>query len=265
MTEIITRGAAAAAGADQPGADGAVEAALRVELAAVFRLAARNGWHEAVANHFSAAVSADGRRFLVNPRWRHFETIRASELLLVDADDPDVMSRPDAPDPSAWSIHRALHATVPQARVALHVHPPYATALACLQDPTLVPVDQNCARYFRRVVVDRAYGGLADDPAEGERIAGLLGDGRTMLLGNHGVLVVAPTVAEAYDDLYYLERACRVLVLAYSTGRELRVLPDDVAERTALGWAADTWAAFAHAHLAESMALLDRTDPDFRL
>ena len=83
------------------------ERQLRVDLAACFRLAARFDWHEAVANHFSAAVSPDGKKFLVNPRWMHFSRIRASDLILVDADDMSTMERPDAPDPTAWAIHSA--------------------------------------------------------------------------------------------------------------------------------------------------------------
>jgi ribulose-5-phosphate 4-epimerase/fuculose-1-phosphate aldolase len=105
------------------------ESSLRVDLAAEFN------WHEAVGNHFSASVSDDGRRFLLNPRWQHFATIRASDLLLLDADDPEAMRRPGAPDPSAWCIHGAVHREVRQARVLLHCHPPYATALATLKEP----------------------------------------------------------------------------------------------------------------------------------
>src|SRR6056297_2899312 len=118
------------------------EAELRIDLAACLRLAARAGWNEAVANHFSAAVSQDGRRFLVNPRWKHFSRVKASDMLLLDADDPSTMERPDAPDPTAWNIHGALHRRLPQARVALHLHPPHVTALAGLEDPRILPIDQ---------------------------------------------------------------------------------------------------------------------------
>ena len=110
------------------------ETQIRIDLAAAIRLSCRNGWHEGVANHFSAAVSADGRQFLVNPRWRHFSMAKASEMVLCDAGDPETMKRPDAPDPSAWSIHSAIHRQVPHARVALHLHPPYCTTLAGLKD-----------------------------------------------------------------------------------------------------------------------------------
>ena len=238
-----------------------MEQQLRVDLAASFRLAAREGWHEAVANHFSVAVSDDGKRFLMNPRWRHFSAIRARDLILLDADDPRTMERPDAPDPSAWCIHGALHAMLPQARCVLHVHPPYATAIASLADPTILPIDQNTARFFRRVAIDLGFGGVADNTAEGQRITRALGNHRRMILGNHGVLIVAPTVAEAYDDLYYLERACQTLVLAYSTGQKLNVMPDELAERTARGW--EEYPSYAAAHFAEMKALLDRSDPSY--
>src|ERR1700677_1904871 len=89
------------------------ERSLRIDLAAAFRLAVEFDWHESVSNHFSAAVSQDGKRFLMNPRWKHFSQIRASDLLLLDADDPDVMKRPNAPDPSAWTIHGSIHRARP--------------------------------------------------------------------------------------------------------------------------------------------------------
>ncbi len=237
------------------------EQRLRVDLAAAFRLAARFGWHEAVANHFSLAVSSDGRRFLMNPKWRHFARIRASDLLLLDADDQATMQRPGAPDASAWSIHASLHARLPQARCVLHVHPPHATAIAALADPAILPVDQNTARYFERVAIDLAYGGIADDLAEGDRLAGVLGERRRLMMGNHGVLVVADSVAEAFDDLYYLERACQTLVLAYGTGRPLNVMPAALAERTARDWEDYQDAPFAH--FAELKLLLDATDPSY--
>ena len=200
------------------------ESALRADLAAAFRLATREGWHEGVANHFSAAVSSDGRRFLINPRWRHFSRIRASELLLVDADDPATMERPDAPDPSAWSIHAAIHRRVPHARVVLHLHPPNATALAALKDPIIKPIDQVTARFHNRVAYDMSFGGIATDEAEGERIAATIGNHSTVVMANHGVTTLGTTVAEAFDAMYHLERAARTMVLAYSTGRPLNVM-----------------------------------------
>lgn len=241
-----------------PAAD---EQALRRDLAAAFRLAVRNDWHEAVANHFSVATSPDGRKFLMNPRWRHFSRIRASDLIVLDSDDPDTMRRDDAPDPSAWAIHGRIHAANPAARCILHVHSPYATALSCLADPELKPVDQNTARFFRRVSVDLEFGGIADDEDEGGRLAQKLGNNRCMMMGNHGVLVTGETVAEAYDELYYLEKACKTLMLAYAANRPLNVLSDAVAEKTASDW--EDYRDQSFAHFAQMRQILDEEEPSY--
>lgn len=235
---------------------------LRVDLAAAFRLAAEFNWHEAVANHFSLAVSPDGKKFLMNPRWKHFSMIRASDLLLLDADDPDTMNRPDAPDPSAWCIHGKIHQKAPHARCVLHVHPPYGTAIASLADPELKPIDQNTARYYKRLAIDKNFGGIADDEAEGERLAGALGNYSRMMMGNHGVLVTGRTVAQTFEDLYYLERACQNMVLAYSTGQKLSVLSDEIAEKTARGW--EAYEGMADAFFEELKIMLDRKDPSYK-
>ncbi|MCI5078318.1 class II aldolase/adducin family protein [Oricola sp.] len=237
------------------------EMQLRIDLAAALRLSARNDWHEGVANHFSAAVSPDGRTFLVNPRWKHFSMATASELLLVDADDPETMNRPDAPDPSAWSIHSAIHRNLPHARVALHLHPPYATTLATLKDPAIYPIDQVTARFFRRIAYDLSFGGIATEEAEGERIAASIGNHSAVMMGNHGVTTVAPTVAEAFDAMYHLERAARQLVLAYQTGQPLNIMSDELAEATAREW--DVYKDAEHAHFAEMKRILDREDPSY--
>jgi len=238
------------------------EWALRVDLAAAFRLAVYFDWHESVANHFSVALSSDGKTFLLNPRWQHFSTIKASDLLSLNADDTSVMERENAPDPSAWCIHGAVHAQVPQARVLLHCHPPYATALAALVDPELKPIDQNTARFYNRIAIDLNFGGIADDAIEGNRIAAAFGNHNIMMMGNHGVSVAGETIASAFDQLYFLERAARTQVLAYSTGQPLNVLDHDTAERTAAGW--DGYEGMGIAHFDSLKAMLDQSDPSYR-
>lgn len=235
---------------------------LRVDLAAAFRLAVEMNWHEAVGNHFSLAVSADGKQFLMNPKWRHFSTIRASDLQLLDADDAETMRRPDAPDCSAWAIHGGIHASVQHARCLLHLHPPYATALATLADPELKPIDQNTARFYNRLAIDLNYTGLADDQAEGHRLARALGNKSTMIMGNHGVLCAAPTVAEAFEDMYFLERAAQTMVLAYSTGQKLNVMSPELAEKTARGW--DDYNEACFAHFEQLKRQLDKKDPSYK-
>jgi ribulose-5-phosphate 4-epimerase/fuculose-1-phosphate aldolase len=240
---------------------GADEWQLRVDLAAAFRLAVRMGWHEAVANHFSVAVSADGKSFLMNPKWKHFARIKASDLQLLNADDRSIMNTPDAPDVTAWCIHGAMHARLPHARCVFHVHPPYATAIAALADPEVKPIDQNTARYYNRIAYDTGYEGMADSEEEGLRLVRVLGNESTMMMGNHGVLVAANSVAEAFDTLYYLERACQTLVLAYSTGQKLSVMDAQVAERTAQDWGNFSDSAFTH--FDEMKKILDESDPSY--
>jgi ribulose-5-phosphate 4-epimerase/fuculose-1-phosphate aldolase len=237
----------------------AAEQQLRIDLAAAFRIAAKYDWHEAVANHLSLAVSDDGKRFLINPLWRHFSGIRASDLVLLDAD----AAPPADIDTTAWMIHGTMHAHVPHARCILHVHPPYATALSSLADPGIKPIDQTTARFFNRIAIDTHFGGMANNVEEGLRLARALGPHNAMMMGNHGVLTTGATVAEAFDTLYHLERACRTLVLAYSTGRPLSILSDEIAEKTAAAWEDD--GAFARAHFAETRRLLDDYDGSYAL
>lgn len=239
-----------------------LEEKLRVDLAAALRLAARADWHEGVANHFSAAVSSDGKKFLINPRWKHFSLVKASELILMDADDKDAMSRPDAPDPSAWSIHSAIHRNLPHARVALHLHPPYATTLACLKDPTIKPLEQVTARFYNRLAIDNSFGGIATDESEGDRIASTIGNHNAVMMGNHGVSTFAATVAEAFDAMYHLERAARTMVLAYSTGQPLNIMSDEIAEETAREW--QTYKDAEFSHFEQMKKILDKEDPSYR-
>lgn len=235
----------------------------RVDLAAAFRWTARLNMHEAVANHFSLAVSEAGEEFLINPNMMHFSRIRASDLLLIDANDPETMNRPDAPDPTAWGLHGALHRRVRHARCVMHVHCVHATVLASLADSTLPPIDQNSAQFFGRQVVDEHYGGLAFED-EGERCAALFTDPRAkvMVMGNHGVLVIGETVAETFDRLYYFERACETYIKALWTGQKLRVLPAEVAERVARQMDEYPVAA-ANRHLDELKAILDEEGSNY--
>ncbi|WP_298173447.1 class II aldolase/adducin family protein [Novosphingobium sp.] len=221
-------------------------AALREDLAAAFRITAQMGWSESVGNHFSAAVSADGKQFLLNRKWQHFASIKPEELMLLDADDADVMNRPDAPDASAWTIHGTVHRQCPAARVIIHCHPPHATALATLADPRMLPLDNNTARFFNRLAIDQGFGGIADEAEEGLRLAAALGDKKTLLMGNHGITCTGATVAEAFEDLYFFEKAAQTLLLAYASGQPLNVLSDEVAEKTARGW--DDYRGMSYAH-----------------
>jgi len=234
----------------------------RVDMAAAFRWTARLNMHEAVANHFSLAVNDDGTQFLMNANQQHFSRIKASDLLLLDANDPATMDAPNAPDPTAWGLHGSIHRLCPHARCVMHVHSIHATVLACLKDSTLPPLDQNAATFYGRQVVDEGYGGLAFDD-EGARCAALLTDPKvkTMIMGNHGVLVIGDTVADTFNRLYYFERAAETYIRALQTGQPLRILPHDVAEKTAQEL--DEYPGQADQHLNELKAILDDEKSDY--
>jgi len=234
----------------------------RRELAAAFRWAARLNYHEAVANHFSAAVSDDGQKFLINPRGRHFSRMRASELVLIDTEKIDDDGIDYGVDPTAWILHSHLHQKIPNARVLMHSHMPYATTLACLDGFEFLMLDQNACRFFQRIAYDRNYSGMLLDASEGERIASLMTEGKDVLfLGNHGVLVAAPTVAECFEKLYYLEHASKLQVLALSTGQPLSLIGDAVASATRKQW--DEYPEAAQMFMSELMKILDEESADY--
>ena len=234
----------------------------RVDMAAAFRWTVKLNYHEAVANHFSLAVNEDGTQFLMNPNQMHFSRIRASDLLLLDANDPDTLSLPGAPDPSAWGLHGSVHRRCPHHRCLMHVHSVFATVLASLEDSNMPPIDQNTATFYNRYVIDEEFGGLAFEN-EGERCASMLGDPKkkVMIMGNHGVLVMGDTVAETFNRLYYFERAAETYIRALQTGAKMRVLSDEIAEKTAQE--IEDYPGLAQKHLVELKLLLDEEGSDY--
>jgi ribulose-5-phosphate 4-epimerase/fuculose-1-phosphate aldolase len=233
----------------------------RIELACALRWTARLGMHESIANHFSAAVSGDGSTFLINPRGRHFSRVRASELVLVNANDASTIDRPDAPDPTAWALHSEIHKRHPHARCVMHVHSKYATVLSCLSNPVLPPLDQNCMRFYERVAVDTGFDGMGLGD-EARRVSESLGDKPVLLMGQHGVIVASRSIAQAFDDLYYFERACETYITALMTGQPLSIPSEQVARKTAKQWQED-YHDFANQHLAELMAILNDEEPSY--
>ena len=175
---------------------------LRVDLAAAFHLAVANNLHEAIANHFSA-VLPNGQHFLVNPFGLHFSEITASNLIVCDFDGK-VVRGDGEPSASAHHIHAPIHRLVPRARVLLHTHQPYATALTMIAGGRLEWALHTTRRFYGRVSYDNDYDGVALSDTVGERMAKILGDADVLFLGNHGVITAAPTVAQAFDDLYFV-------------------------------------------------------------
>jgi ribulose-5-phosphate 4-epimerase/fuculose-1-phosphate aldolase len=233
----------------------------RIDLAACLRMAARLGLHEGICNHFSAMVPGRDDLFLVNPLGLSFAEVTASSLLVCDFDG-QVLEGEGRPEATAFFIHARLHLRCPRARVAFHTHMPYATALAMVEGPPLRWAGQSSLKFLGRIAVDENYNGLALDTDEGDRIAGAMGDAEIVFLRNHGVMITGPGIAEAWDDLYYLERACEAQVLAESTGRKLLPIQAELAAKTAQQMRGDR--EQARLHLESIKRVLDREAPDYR-
>jgi ribulose-5-phosphate 4-epimerase/fuculose-1-phosphate aldolase len=236
----------------------------RIDLTAALRAAARHGLNEGVCNHFSMTVPGRPDLFFVNPQGLHWSEVTPGDIVMADGDGNIIEGRFPV-EPTAFYIHARIHAGNPNATVVLHTHMPYATALTSIRNGRLEMCTQNAFRYWDRIAYDEEYGGVALSNDEGERIRRAMGDKEIVFLRNHGVIVSGPTVAQAYDDLYYLERAAMVQVLAMQTGRELHVISEDMARHTAQQIAGEAQQAFLH---FESLKrLLDRDEPgwdDFR-
>ena len=238
----------------------ALEQAARVDLAAAFRLAVRLDLHEGVCNHFSVML-ADGRTFLLNRYGLHWSEVTASNLLTLDGAGR-ILAGDGEYEKTAFWIHSRLHLASPHAACVLHTHMPHATALTLLEDGRLEMIEQNALRFHDDIAYDDTYNGLVVDEAEGDRLARVLGTKRVLFLANHGVIVVGPTVAEAFDLLYYLERACRLQALARMMGGQRRAVRPEVVERTCRLMRADA-AQYAGAHFAALKRILDREEPAY--
>jgi ribulose-5-phosphate 4-epimerase/fuculose-1-phosphate aldolase len=203
----------------------------RVDLAACFRMAAKLGLSEGICNHFSFVVPGRDDLMLVNPYGYAFAEVTASNLVICDFQGR-VVAGQGVPEATAFYIHARLHLKHPRAKAAFHTHMPNATALSMLEGPPLVWAGQTALKFYGRTLVDEHYNGLALDEAEGDRIAAALGDADIVFMKNHGVMVVGPSIAEAWDDLYYLERAAEVQRLAMATGRPIKPVPHELAQAT---------------------------------
>jgi ribulose-5-phosphate 4-epimerase/fuculose-1-phosphate aldolase len=239
--------------------------AARIDLAASHRLAVRFGLHEAIDNHFTLMVPGSADQLFLAPFGLHWSEIRARDFLVIDFARRVVSGRGLVED-TAFYIHVPLHRRLSHARCVLHTHMPSATALAMLERPELEMALQTSAGFYGDVAYDLDYRGLALDESEGERLADALGSRSILVMGNHGALVVGDSVAEAFDRLYYFERACQTQLLALSTGRALRAIPSAVLEQTRAQFrevALIDGQRRCDIHFAALKRLLDRSGSDY--
>ncbi len=232
----------------------------KIDLTAALRWADRLGLSEGICNHFSLAVPGTTNRFLLNPQGVHWSELRVSDLLTVDSAGHIVEGRGQT-EPTAFFIHSRIHLSHPSAQCVLHTHMPYAAALCALNRGRVEWVSQQSLRFYGRVAYEHEYNGLALDEAEGQRISTKLTNNKVVFLANHGVIVTGRDVATAFDDLYYLERACMIQVLAQSTGLPLKRIPHEICLRTRQQF--DTERKQAHSHLDSIIRILARETPEF--
>lgn len=234
------------------------ETEARLDLTAALRWASRLGLGEGICNHFSCALPGASDRFLINPQGLHWSEVTPADLVVVDAAGRKIAGRHSV-EPTAFFIHSAVHRGKASARCVMHTHMPFATTLTVVQGGRLEWASQNSLKFHGRVAYDEDYNGLALDAAEGERLCSKLRDADVAFLANHGVMVCGPTVAATFDDLYYLERACMLQVLAQGTGRPLRIVPEEIAALTAQQMMQDS--VQAELHLRALRRILDREEP----
>jgi ribulose-5-phosphate 4-epimerase/fuculose-1-phosphate aldolase len=209
----------------------AEEWAIRVDLAAAYRLVAHYGWDDLVFTHLSARVPGPEHHFLLNPYNLMFEEVTASSLVKVDMSGLPVEPSPFITNPAGFTIHSALHMAREDAHAVMHLHTPHGQAVSAHGDG-LLPLTQT-AMLIRDDVAYHDYEGVAVDLDERERIIADLGDKGAMLLRNHGTLTVGETVGEAFVKMYFLERACEAQILALSAGDNLNNPPQGSPEVTA--------------------------------
>ncbi len=240
------------------------EWALRVDLAAAYRLVALYGWDDLIFTHLSVRVPGPEHHFLINPYNLMFEEITASSLVKIDTEGKPVMETPYITNAAGFTIHSALHMAREDAHAVIHLHTPNGQAVSA-QAEGLMPLTQT-AMLIRDEITYHEYEGVATDLDERERLVADLGTEKTaMILRNHGTLTIGKTVADAFIKMYFLERACEAQVAALSAGPVgLYNPPQGTPEKAAgqgrygLGMVANTlaWPAL--------LRKLDRIDPSYR-
>jgi ribulose-5-phosphate 4-epimerase/fuculose-1-phosphate aldolase len=238
----------------------------RIDLAAAHRLAVLHGFHEGIDNHLTLTVPGRADQFLLIPYGLHWSEVSASDFMAVTYDGK-IVEGAGIVEPTALCIHGPIHRLRADAACVLHTHMPFATALNLLEEPHLEMVGQTAAGFGGLIAYDADYTGIAYDPSEGERLAAAMGPDKTVLfMAHHGVVVIGETVAQAYDRLYFLERACQAQLYAMWTGRRLKPIPQAVLDTTIKQFAQNAPGGVPSyvTHFAALKRLLDRREPDYR-
>ena len=244
----------------------AAEWQARVDLAAAHRIACMHDLNEGIFNHLTLVVPGRTDRYYQIPFGMHWSEAKASSFMEVGIDDGKVKRGSGEVERSCYCIHAPIHKALPQAKAVFHTHMPYASALTRLENPRIKEIGQTEVGMMGKIAYDDNYDGPGFDPHEGERLAKVIGDKTVLFMANHGIATVGGTVAEAYDRLYYLERAAQVQIYAMWTGQPLKQLPAAVVEKTKKVF--DTPSFYenpppAQRHFEALKRILDRNEPDY--
>ena len=243
----------------------AAEWQVRVDLAAAHRLAMMHGFSEGIFNHLTFVVPGRSDRYYQIPFGMHWSEVRASSFMEVGLDDAKVKRGAGEVERSCYCIHAPIHRALPHAKAVFHTHMPYASALTRLEDPRIKEIGQTEVGMMNTIAYDDHYTGPAVEPQEGERLAKVIGDKTVLFMANHGITTMGESVAEAYDRLYYVERAAQVQIYAMWTGQPLKQLPAAVVEKTKkeFGGTSYTGPSPAQRHFDALKRILDRQEPDY--
>ena len=234
--------------------------AARVDLAAVLRWSSRLGYQQGVCNHFSFVLPGQDNLFLVNPEGFFWSELTASSLLLCDLDGK-IVEGSGTVEQTAFCLHAPIHRHNKNAKAVLHSHTPYSTAICLIEGAKVEPVNLTGFQFSGKIAYDDNCQGGALATSEGDREAEILGDNNILMMRNHGPIVVGPTVAAAFDRLYYLEEVCKRQIMAMSTQKRLKQVPSPIVAQ--LSENIPLYDAYAQKHLAAIKRVLDREEPKY--
>jgi len=232
----------------------------RVDLAACYRLVARNGWDDLIYTHISATVPGAEGQYLINPFGLGFDEVRASNLVKVDVRGRIIGESPYRVNPTGFTIHGAVHAARPDAHCVMHLHTTAGIAVSMLRCG-LLPLSQHAMRFYKNVAY-HDYEGVALDPAEEKRLTEDLGQHKAMILHNHGTLTCGVTVAEAYVLMATLEKACVTQLAAMAASKDVVVPPEEVLD-LAVSQLIDDSTPEGELEWPSLLRRLERDDPSF--
>jgi ribulose-5-phosphate 4-epimerase/fuculose-1-phosphate aldolase len=234
----------------------------RVQLAACYRIFAYLGWSELIYNHISLRVPGEDGHFLINPFGLHYTEVTASNLVKVDVHG-HVVGHSDWPiNPAGFTFHGAIHAARPQAHCVMHVHTTPTMAVCCTEEG-LSYTNFYAAQLWGKVAY-HDFEGITVHLDEGERILASAGDKPVLMLRNHGPVVIGVTLAQAFNLMWLVQRACEVQVASQALGA-LRAIPAPVLDkcvRDSLNF--DPRYGAGQDSFAAMQRLIDRIDPGYR-